>query len=157
MRNNLITLDPLFLFGTNEIIDRERCDTTATTWRIGGRFRRRLGAGTWQYAFSTGGLPRTSDKTTIANFRTRTTDETTDEQRTLNLHRAELTVHRPAPSGRWLFAVRLTFPDVRLRQAEPPTTTPAPGPVGPAPAPAAKPEERVRGGWQITIGRELSW
>jgi len=51
----------------------------------------------------------------------------------------------------------LTFPDVRLRQAEPPTTTPAPGPVGPAPAPAAKPEERVRGGWQITIGRELSW
>ncbi|RCK75980.1 MAG: hypothetical protein OZSIB_3710 [Candidatus Ozemobacter sibiricus] len=152
LRNNLITLDPLFLFATNEVgtlVNIPQKYPWST--RIGGKFRLpRNFSGELQYALSeiSFNTIQTNDK--ISFFRRRREQSTDIRDFRYRVHRSELAFHRPDRHGGWSALLRLLVPQEIAR----PPKEGMPGPPAPAPGPApVKAEEKIRGGWQLTLER----
>ncbi len=155
IKNNLITLDPLFLFSTNEIQTRDVIPDVAF-WggRMGHTFRMfRHIVGDAQYGLMRIPLQVAHHQTKISNLRTEReeTDETRDSR--YDLHRFELNLRKPDRRGAWKTKLRLLVPVERKKpEIEEAAGAAAPGPSGP---PTPEPEKYIRGGWQVTFEREF--
>ncbi len=154
---NLITLDPLFLFATNEV------DTTVTvpqehpwTARLGGSFRLPRGiTGSGQYGLTRLDFQTVQAQEKVLFFRSKTEPGSAIRSFRYWFHRAELSFSRKDSSGAWSTRLRLMAPqEIKKPSKKEPVP---PGPPGP-PAPSAqKPKETIRGGWQFTIERSYSF
>ncbi|HEY9071215.1 MAG TPA: hypothetical protein VIV61_13235 [Candidatus Ozemobacteraceae bacterium] len=155
IKNNLITLDPLFLFSTNEIQTRDTIPD-APFWggRIGHVFHMlRCLSGNVQYGLMRIPLQVVHQQTKISNMRTEREETSEIRDSRYDLHRLELDLRRPDRRGAWKTMLRLLVPVERKKpEKEAAGGAAPPGPPGPA---VSEPEKRIRGGWQITVEREF--
>ncbi len=152
---NLITLNPLFLFGTNRVAYRlgyHPDDPWAL--RLGGqRFFRGIDYFV-QYSYAAvSGVATTWSSKEYNMFADSETDVVVRDT-TLDLHRMAMSLKRPDKSGNWQLSLNLLVPVAESEERRPPTV-PAPVPAPPGPA-KARPEESIRGGWQIVVAREFN-
>ena len=152
---NLITLNPLFLFGTNRV-DYLMNFRPDDPWglRVGlSRKYRGIDYSSQYSLFSMKG-ETSLDSSKSYNMYASTSTENDRQKLTLNLHRLTISARRPDRSGSWQTSLNLIAPVAEIKEIKAATAVP---PVpGPAPAKASKPSESVRGGWQLTIAREFS-
>lgn len=155
IKNNLITLDPLFLFSTNEI---QTLDTIPDVAFWGGRFGHafhlfsRISADA-QYGLMRIPLQVVHRQTKISNLRTDREESTEIRDSRYDLHRLELNLRRPDRRGAWKTKLRLLVPAERKKPEKEEAAGAAP--PGPSAPPAAEPEKHIRGGWQFTLEREF--
>jgi hypothetical protein len=150
---NLITLNPLFLFGTNQV-DYKMNFNPGSGWgaRIGAekKFRRFELAGQYSFLSLNGRSAQNSRK--FYNFFAAEANEVTFTQIDLNLHRMEIEAKKKDRCGLWSIKLNLMVPLADSEEIKPVTP---PGPPGPAVPAKVEPREFVRGGWQVSICREL--
>ncbi|MBP7632915.1 hypothetical protein KBA41_02000 [Candidatus Ozemobacteraceae bacterium] len=155
IKNNLITLDPLFLFSTNEIQTLDTIPDVAF-WggRVGHTFHlfSRISADA-QYGLMRIPLQVIHHQTKISNLRTDREETTEIRDSRYDLHRLELNLRRPDRRGAWKTKLRLLVPAERKKPEKEETAGAAP--PGPSAPPAAEPEKHIRGGWQFTLEREF--
>jgi len=151
---NLITLNPLFLFGTNRVAYRLGFHPHGP-WalRLGGQRMYRGIDYFAQYSFAAvSGVVSTWSAKDFDMF-ANTTIDLTESDTKVDLHRFSLSMKRPDSSGNWQLNLNLLVPlaeSVEQKPPAPPTPAPAPGPA------RSRPEESIRGGWQIVVGREFN-
>jgi len=156
--NNLITLDPLFLFATNQVDDRVTVpESRFWSLRLGGvwRPRRRL-EGTLQYRLTSLPLTVVHDRSRVYRLRVFTEGTTETRSYRYQLHQAATTWRRADRHGEWRLDASLLFPREVDKPAKTETGAGA-GPVGP-PGPAVPADEgrkTIRGGWQLTLERSF--
>ncbi|HQB81873.1 MAG TPA: hypothetical protein PLR50_00135 [Candidatus Rifleibacterium sp.] len=151
---NLITLNPLFLFGTNRVAYRvDYHPENPWAIRFGGQRVYRGVEYFVQYSYSSlSGVATTWSSKDYDMFAKTATDITLNDT-TVDLHRFALCATRPDRSGRWQARLHLLAPIVESTERKS-QILPPPGPA-PAPPVQDKPEETARGGWQLTIAREF--
>jgi hypothetical protein len=151
-KNNLITLNPVMLFGINEVSLNENLPISKPVgFRIGAS-RHFSGVETaLQYSFYKADSERFSTQQKISNFRKNESNTIDYVSETLKLHRLHLKLVRPDSSGKWQCDIRLMVPETISRKVKEPVSPVAP-PVTPA---LPEPSERIRGGWQISLIREF--
>lgn len=150
---NLITLNPLFLFGTNRVayrIDYRPDDPWAL--RLGARQVYRGIECFAQYSYSAfSGVSTTWSRKDYKMFAKTATDITVSDM-TVDLHRLALCLSRPDNNGNWQVKLNLLVPiaeSVERKEILPPVPGPPPPPAPP------EPEEKIRGGWQLIVSREF--
>lgn len=152
---NLITLNPLFLFATNRVdyhVDFRPDDPWAL--RLGfQRFYRGIEYFA-QYSYTALSGPVNTVSSKEYNMFSSSSSEVTIVESSLELHRLGLCLRRPDKEGQWQAQLNLLVPIYRSDEEEKPSTGTVPGATLPTTEPL-KPEESVRGGWQIIIAREF--
>lgn len=153
VRNNLITLDPLFLFGTNELRTGFVLeDSRPWGFRIGGRRRLRGGftvAG--QYGLTEVRLTNRQDDEKISMLRMKSETSGSRHDYHYRLHRAEVSLEKSFLRGFLKGTLRLMFPQ---EIAIPKETVPAASggtSAGGATGGTGSQKETVRGGWQFQM------
>ncbi|MBU1105713.1 MAG: hypothetical protein KKB51_03510 [Candidatus Riflebacteria bacterium] len=152
---NLITLNPIFLFGTNRVAYRmDFCPDAPWALRLGAQRCYRGIECFAQYSYtSLSGVSTVWSQKEYNMFANVSTENTLSDT-TLDLHRLALCLNKPDTSGRWQVKLNLLVPLAESVEQKA-TIPPAPGPA-PQPQPAgSKLEESIRGGWQIIIAREF--
>ena len=152
---NLITLNPLFLFGTNRVAYRiDYRPDNPWALRLGGqRFYRGIDYFA-QYSYASfSGVSTTWSSKDYSMFAKSETDVTVSDA-SVELHRLALCLSRPDHAGRWQAKLNLLVPvgEINERKEAIPSV---PGPPPPPQPAKLKPEESIRGGWQIIIAREF--
>ncbi len=152
---NLITINPLFLFGTNRV-DYLMNFRPDDPWgvRVGLSRRYRGIDYSGQYSLFSMKGKTSLDSSKSYNMYASTSSENDRQRLTLDLHRLTISAKRPDRSGCWQIDLNLIAPVAEIEDIK--EAVAAPPPPGPAPAKTSKPSESVRGGWQITIAREFA-
>jgi len=151
---NLITLNPLFLFGTNRVayrIDYRPDDPWAL--RLGAQRVYRGIDCFAQYSYTAfSGVSTTWSRKDYKMFAKTATDITVNDM-TVDLHRLSICLSRPDRSGRWQAGLNFLVPLAeRVERKEVLPVVPGP-PTPPAPP---EPDEKIRGGWQLILSREFT-
>ena len=153
---NLITLNPLFLFGTNQTdYALSFFPDSGAAIRLGASRKYRGIDYSGQYSLTRLKGNTSLDSTKFYNFFKDSDADKTINQAELDLHRLQFKMKKPEKSGSWQVILNLMVPVATYNEIK---TTPAPAPApqpGPAQPPSYKPDEKVRGGWQIIVSREL--
>lgn len=156
--NNLITLNPLMLFGVNEITQNETIFFEKTMGiRFGGKRKFRGGVCLkWQYHLLDMKAQRLAGQEKISNFRTTMQNNRNEFSYHLRLHRLETTIFKPVSMGQWKLRANITVPEMvsKSENNKNSLVTPTP-PTTPGSSQVSKIKTKVRGGWQITISREF--
>ncbi|NLM17032.1 MAG: hypothetical protein GX221_04875 [Candidatus Riflebacteria bacterium] len=154
METNLITLDPLFLFSTNQVdYDLKFQPNSGWGTRLGGKkkFGRFELAG--QYSFLTfKGTSALNSRKYKGLFATRI-DKSALRKTELKLHRMSITTKKHDRFGSWAVNLNLILPLAESKKANIQALPPLP-PTPPAPL-KPKAKESVRGSWQINVSREF--
>lgn len=152
---NLITLNPLFLFGTNRV-DYLMNFRPDDPWglRVGLSRKYRGIDYSGQYSLFSMKGETNLDSSKAYNMYASTSSENDRQKLTLDLHRLTISARRPDRSGSWQASLNLIAPVAEIKEIK--AATAVPPASGPAPAKTPKPSESVRGGWQITIAREFT-
>ncbi|MFZ2958832.1 MAG: hypothetical protein WA705_18230, partial [Candidatus Ozemobacteraceae bacterium] len=156
-QNNLIVLDPLFLFTTNEMRSRQTVPSIKP-WgaRLGGDIPTWRGLHTQiQYGLSDVDFTTDIEDESVQAFRIGTKNTFRERRDRFRLHRLAISIKRPDRSGHWGLNLRLMVPQA-LAKPTTETTTGGGGGGGGTGVKAASPKTSVRGGWQLTIERELT-
>jgi hypothetical protein len=152
---NLITLNPLFLFGTNQTdYALSFFPDRGEAIRLGATRKYRGIDYSGQYSLTRLKGKTNLDSTKFYNFFKDTDADNTVNQTRLDLHRLQFKMKKPDKSGAWQAIINLMVPVADYEELKAAPAAPAPQP-GPSKPPVYKPEEEVRGGWQIVISREF--
>jgi hypothetical protein len=152
-RNNLITLNPIMLFSTNEILQSERLlNTNPNGYRIGGIRNFRNVSLYLQYGLMDIRAERVTAQNKISNFRKDEKDTLNFSSEKIRFHRLNSELEKKDKAGSWKLIANFMVPETISQKEE----DGAYSSTGPSPAPAAlKKSSKVRGGWQISLIREL--
>lgn len=152
---NLITLNPLFLFGTNQTdYALSFFPDRGEAIRLGATRKYRGIDYSGQYSLTRVKGKSNLDSTKFYNFFQDSDAEKTVNRAELDLHRLQFRMKKAEKSGAWQLILNLMVPVANYEELKATPAAPAP-PPGPPQPPAYKPEEDVRGGWQIVVSREF--
>ncbi|MBF0546679.1 MAG: hypothetical protein HQM08_19690 [Candidatus Riflebacteria bacterium] len=160
LSNNLITLDPIFLFATNEVITRVSIPQSVSPkeFRIGTKFdfRKSIEAHV-QYGFSRLDLSNLLSNEKIFDFRNSSSEQLTQRNFIYNLHRLSSEIVFKNHSGAWKITPLLMIPTEVSKEKAEETTTVTPSSGGPAQASPPKASSKIRGGWQVSIEKTFTF
>lgn len=153
---NLITLNPLFLFGTNQTdYALSFFPDRGAAIRLGAARKYRGIDYSGQYSLTRLKGKTNLDSTKFYNFFKDSDADKTVNQAELDLHRLQFRMKKPEKSGVWQATLNLMVPVANYEELKAAPAAPAPPQPGPPQPPTYKPEEEVRGGWQIVVSREF--
>ncbi|MBF0407713.1 MAG: hypothetical protein HQM10_10190 [Candidatus Riflebacteria bacterium] len=162
LANNLITLDPLFLFGTNEVRSTINIPQTESfsEFRLGSTFRfmHRIDSD-FQYGFSRLDLSNELTDEKIYNFRKKTQAVLTRRNHVYDLHRITLGLTRKDAHGYWKMAPSLIIPTEVSKDKEETElgSSQSGGSSGTSSGAGDKTSSKIRGGWQVLIERAYNF
>ena len=158
-QNNLIVLDPLFLFTTNEMRSRQTVPAIRPWgFRLGGEIPAWRGCRTRiQYGVVDLDVRTLIGDESVEAWRLGTVRKDRERRDRFRLHRLDLAVRRPDRAGGWGLDLRLLLPQVLTAPETAAGIGGAGGGGGPSGAGGGpSPKTSARGGWQMTIERELT-